>query len=150
MELLEQGARKGLNLDEAKRVASQLKQDRQKALDALVREELGLGPDKMSGNPWTAAEPAKRSAIIRLRSGWRSAAVRCSHRTVGTAHLLAMHGTASRVPATRWYSCHFSTGAPEDFLTPNGYAVGVDPLASHSTRKVPCLWPTLSATLYAE
>lgn len=46
---------KGLSPDEAKRVASQLMQDRQKALDALVREELGLDPDELSGNPWTAA-----------------------------------------------------------------------------------------------
>ncbi|SAK86022.1 VIT family protein [Caballeronia temeraria] len=46
---------KGLSADEAKRVASQLMQDKDKALDALVREELGLDPAELGGNPWSAA-----------------------------------------------------------------------------------------------
>ncbi|SDD84743.1 Predicted Fe2+/Mn2+ transporter, VIT1/CCC1 family [Cupriavidus sp. YR651] len=46
---------KGLDGDEAKRVASQLMRDRDKALDALTREELGLDPAELGGNPWSAA-----------------------------------------------------------------------------------------------
>lgn len=46
---------KGLSAEEAKRVAAQLMQDKDKALDALVREELGLDPAELGGNPWSAA-----------------------------------------------------------------------------------------------
>ncbi|ACC74345.1 VIT1/CCC1 transporter family protein [Paraburkholderia phymatum] len=46
---------KGLDAVEAKRVASQLMRDRDKALDALTREELGLDPAELGGNPWSAA-----------------------------------------------------------------------------------------------
>jgi VIT1/CCC1 family predicted Fe2+/Mn2+ transporter len=46
---------KGIDADEAKRVAEQLMRDKQKALDTLTREELGLDPSELGGNPWTAA-----------------------------------------------------------------------------------------------
>ncbi|WP_277183614.1 VIT1/CCC1 transporter family protein [Caballeronia sp. BR00000012568055] len=46
---------KGLSADEARRVAAQLMKDKDKALDALVREELGLDPAELGGNPWSAA-----------------------------------------------------------------------------------------------
>ncbi|SIT35677.1 conserved membrane hypothetical protein [Paraburkholderia ribeironis] len=46
---------KGLDSDEAKRVASQIMRDKSKALDALTREELGLDPAELGGNPWSAA-----------------------------------------------------------------------------------------------
>ncbi|BCQ29005.1 rubrerythrin family protein (plasmid) [Caballeronia sp. NK8] len=46
---------KGLSAEEATRVASQIMQDKDKALDALVREELGLDPAELGGNPWSAA-----------------------------------------------------------------------------------------------
>ena len=46
---------KGLERDEAKRVASQIMRDKDKALDALTREELGLDPAELGGNPWSAA-----------------------------------------------------------------------------------------------
>lgn len=46
---------KGLDGDEARRVASQLMRNKDKALDALTREELGLDPAELGGNPWTAA-----------------------------------------------------------------------------------------------
>lgn len=46
---------KGLDADEAKRVASQMMRDKDKALDTLTREELGLDPAELGGNPWTAA-----------------------------------------------------------------------------------------------
>jgi vacuolar iron transporter family protein len=46
---------KGLDGDETKRVASQLMRDRDNALDALTREDVGLDPAELDGNPWSAA-----------------------------------------------------------------------------------------------
>jgi vacuolar iron transporter family protein len=45
---------KGFAADEAARIAHRLFQDRDTALDTLVREELGLDPDEL-GSPWGAA-----------------------------------------------------------------------------------------------
>jgi VIT1/CCC1 family predicted Fe2+/Mn2+ transporter len=46
---------KGVDADEARRVASQIMRDKDKALDTLTREELGLDPAELGGNPWSAA-----------------------------------------------------------------------------------------------
>jgi vacuolar iron transporter family protein len=46
---------KGLDANEAKRVAAQIMTDRDKALDTLAREELGIDPHELGGNPWRAA-----------------------------------------------------------------------------------------------
>ncbi|CAD6560818.1 hypothetical protein LMG28727_07231 [Paraburkholderia kirstenboschensis] len=46
---------KGLDADEAKRVASHMMRDKNNALDTLTREELGLDPADLGGNPWSAA-----------------------------------------------------------------------------------------------
>jgi vacuolar iron transporter family protein len=46
---------KGLPPAEARRVAADLMRDRQGALDALTREELGIDPAELGGNPWSAA-----------------------------------------------------------------------------------------------
>lgn len=45
---------KGMNKDEAERVAHALIADPERALDTLAREELGLNPDEL-GSPWGAA-----------------------------------------------------------------------------------------------
>jgi len=45
---------KGMQPDEARRVADTLMLDPERALDTLAREELGLNPDEL-GSPWTAA-----------------------------------------------------------------------------------------------
>jgi VIT1/CCC1 family predicted Fe2+/Mn2+ transporter len=45
---------KGLPQDEAERVAERLIADEQSALDAMVREELGLDPDTLGGSPYAA------------------------------------------------------------------------------------------------
>ncbi len=45
---------KGLERDEARRVADKLIADPDRALDTLAREELGLNPDEL-GSPWGAA-----------------------------------------------------------------------------------------------
>lgn len=46
---------KGLPKAEAQRVAADLMRDKQSALDTLTREELGIDPDDLGGNAWTAA-----------------------------------------------------------------------------------------------
>ncbi|TFW28240.1 VIT1/CCC1 transporter family protein [Massilia horti] len=46
---------KGLSRDEAQRVARELMRDKTAALDTLAREELGIDPGELGGNPWSAA-----------------------------------------------------------------------------------------------
>jgi VIT1/CCC1 family predicted Fe2+/Mn2+ transporter len=46
---------KGLNRADAQRVAAEVMRDKESALDTLVREELGIDPAEMGGNPWSAA-----------------------------------------------------------------------------------------------
>jgi vacuolar iron transporter family protein len=46
---------KGVSKDEAQRAAAQIMQDKEGALDMLAREELGIDPAELGGNPWSAA-----------------------------------------------------------------------------------------------
>ena len=46
---------KGLPKQDAQRVAADLMRDKKGALDTLVREELGIDPAELGGNPWSAA-----------------------------------------------------------------------------------------------
>jgi VIT1/CCC1 family predicted Fe2+/Mn2+ transporter len=46
---------KGMPKEDAQRVASQMMKDKKGALDTLAREELGIDPAELGGNPWTAA-----------------------------------------------------------------------------------------------
>jgi len=46
---------KGVSKAEAQRAAAQIMQDKESALDTLAREELGIDPAELGGNPWTAA-----------------------------------------------------------------------------------------------
>jgi VIT1/CCC1 family predicted Fe2+/Mn2+ transporter len=46
---------KGLPQPDAQRVAAQIMQNSPAALDTLMREGLGIDPDELGGNPWTAA-----------------------------------------------------------------------------------------------
>jgi vacuolar iron transporter family protein len=46
---------KGLPRAEAQRIAADLMRNKQGALDALTREELGIDPAELGGNPWSAA-----------------------------------------------------------------------------------------------
>ena len=54
LELAAMYRRKGISPAEARRLAAQLMQDPEVALDTKVREELGLDPDEL-GSPWGAA-----------------------------------------------------------------------------------------------
>ena len=46
---------KGMARDEARRIAATIMQDKSRALDTLAREELGIDPDELGGNAWSAA-----------------------------------------------------------------------------------------------
>lgn len=46
---------KGLPKESAQQAAAQIMQDKQGALNTLVREELGIDPAQLGGNPWRAA-----------------------------------------------------------------------------------------------
>jgi vacuolar iron transporter family protein len=46
---------KGLPKGDAERVAAELMRDKKAALDTLAREELGIDPAELGGNPWSAA-----------------------------------------------------------------------------------------------
>ncbi|WP_018230626.1 VIT1/CCC1 transporter family protein [Methyloversatilis universalis] len=46
---------KGLAREDAQRVATELMRDKKAALDTLMREELGIDPAELGGNPWSAA-----------------------------------------------------------------------------------------------
>jgi VIT1/CCC1 family predicted Fe2+/Mn2+ transporter len=46
---------KGVAKADAQRAAAQIMQDKESALDTLAREELGIDPAELGGNPWTAA-----------------------------------------------------------------------------------------------
>ncbi|MGH8688659.1 MAG: VIT1/CCC1 transporter family protein [Burkholderiales bacterium] len=46
---------KGLPREDARRVAAELMRDKKGALDTLAREELGIDPAELGGNPWSAA-----------------------------------------------------------------------------------------------
>ena len=46
---------KGLSKETAERLAAGLMRDKNTALDALAREELGIDPAELGGNPWRAA-----------------------------------------------------------------------------------------------
>src|SRR5258705_8639511 len=45
---------KGLDAEEAERIAATIMKDQDAALDTMAREELGLDPDEL-GSPWSAA-----------------------------------------------------------------------------------------------
>ncbi len=45
----------GLPREDAQRVATDLMRDKRAALDTLAREELGIDPAELGGNPWRAA-----------------------------------------------------------------------------------------------
>ncbi len=46
---------KGLPREDARRAAAEMMRDKRVALDTLTREELGIDPKELGGNPWSAA-----------------------------------------------------------------------------------------------
>jgi VIT1/CCC1 family predicted Fe2+/Mn2+ transporter len=75
---------KGMLKEDAQRVASQMMQDKKGALDTLAREELGIDPAELGGNPAIAASALASgtvlcavgmlSSLFNGRSPWYSAA----------------------------------------------------------------------------
>ena len=46
---------KGVSKKDSQRIAAQIMMDKQGALETLTREELGIDPTELGGNPWSAA-----------------------------------------------------------------------------------------------
>ncbi len=46
---------KGIEREQAQRIAAKVMENRETALDTLAREELGIDPAELGGNPWSAA-----------------------------------------------------------------------------------------------
>ncbi len=46
---------KGIEREQARKIAEKVMENRETALDTLVREELGIDPSELGGNPWSAA-----------------------------------------------------------------------------------------------
>lgn len=68
---------KGIDADEARRVAAQIMRDKNEALDTLAREELGIDPKELGGNPWTAA--AVSFCLFALGAAFPTAAFLWAH-----------------------------------------------------------------------
>ncbi|MFP6561538.1 VIT1/CCC1 transporter family protein [Paraburkholderia sp. B3] len=68
---------KGIEADEARRVAAQIMRDRDQALDTLAREELGIDPKELGGNPWSAA--AVSFCLFALGAAFPTAAFLWAH-----------------------------------------------------------------------
>jgi hypothetical protein len=49
------GPEAGMPREDAQRVAAQMMKNKKGALDTLAREELGIDPAELGGNPWSAA-----------------------------------------------------------------------------------------------
>lgn len=86
---------KGIDADEAKRVAAQIMRDHDQALDTLAREELGIDPKELGGNPWSAA--AVSFCLFSLGAAFPTAAFLWSQGTAAIAQsvLLSAIGLAT-------------------------------------------------------
>jgi vacuolar iron transporter family protein len=80
---------KGLPQEEAQQVAQRLMADEQMALDAMVREELGLDPNQLGGSPYSAA-----ASSLLLFAGGAIIPLVPYFVTSGTAAVLAAIGCA--------------------------------------------------------
>jgi vacuolar iron transporter family protein len=68
---------KGIDAEEARRVAAQIMRDKDEALDTLAREELGIDPKELGGNPWSAA--AVSFCLFSLGAAFPTAAFLWAH-----------------------------------------------------------------------
>jgi len=83
---------KGLAREDARRAAAQVMRDQDKALDTLAREELGIDPREMGGNPWSAA--AFSFALFAAGAAFPVAPFFFAAGNVGVAWSLAVSGAA--------------------------------------------------------
>jgi vacuolar iron transporter family protein len=86
---------KGIDADEARRVAAQIMRNHDQALDTLAREELGIDPKELGGNPWSAA--AVSFCLFSLGAVFPIAAFLWAHGTAAIAQsvLLSAVGLAA-------------------------------------------------------
>ncbi|WP_310633519.1 VIT1/CCC1 transporter family protein [Paraburkholderia sp.] len=86
---------KGVDADEARRVAAQIMRDKDEALDTLAREELGIDPKELGGNPWSAA--AVSFCLFSLGAAFPTAAFLWAHGTAAIVQsvLLSAFGLAA-------------------------------------------------------
>jgi vacuolar iron transporter family protein len=79
---------KGVDADEARRVAAQIMRDKDEALDTLAREELGIDPQELGGNPWSAA--AVSFCLFSLGAAFPTAAFLWAHGTAAIVQSVAL------------------------------------------------------------
>lgn len=79
---------KGVDADEARRVAAQIMRDKDEALDTLAREELGIDPKELGGNPWSAA--AVSFCLFSLGAAFPTAAFLWAHGTAAIVQSVAL------------------------------------------------------------
>ncbi|WP_322060861.1 VIT1/CCC1 transporter family protein [Paraburkholderia sp. J63] len=79
---------KGIDADEARRVAAQIMRDKNEALDTLAREELGIDPKELGGNPWTAA--AMSFCLFALGAAFPTAAFLWAHGMAAIVQCVAL------------------------------------------------------------
>ena len=83
---------KGLSREDARRAAAQIMRDPRSALDTLAREELGIDPSEMGGNPWSAA--AFSFGLFAAGAAFPVAPFFLAAGSVGVAWSLAVSGAA--------------------------------------------------------
>ncbi|CAM2184060.1 vacuolar iron transporter family protein [Paraburkholderia sacchari] len=79
---------KGIDADEARRVAAQIMRDKNEALNTLAREELGIDPKELGGNPWTAA--AVSFCLFALGAAFPTAAFLWAHGTAAIVQCVVL------------------------------------------------------------
>lgn len=83
---------KGLQRAQAEAIAGEIMNDKDKALDTLAREELGIDPAELGGNPWSAA--AVSFALFSAGAGFPLAPFLCWHGMPAIAASVALSALA--------------------------------------------------------
>ncbi|MBB2928881.1 VIT1/CCC1 transporter family protein [Paraburkholderia silvatlantica] len=79
---------KGVEPDEARRVAAQIMRNKDEALNTLAREELGIDPKELGGNPWSAA--AVSFCLFSLGAAFPTAPFLWAHGVTAIAQSVAL------------------------------------------------------------
>ncbi|MEM5421417.1 MULTISPECIES: VIT1/CCC1 transporter family protein [Paraburkholderia] len=79
---------KGVDPEEARRVAAQIMRNKDEALNTLAREELGIDPKELGGNPWSAA--AVSFCLFSLGAAFPTAPFLWAHGVTAIAQSVAL------------------------------------------------------------
>jgi VIT1/CCC1 family predicted Fe2+/Mn2+ transporter len=79
---------KGIDAEESRRIATQIMRDKNEALDTLAREELGIDPKELGGNPWSAA--AVSFCLFSLGAAFPTAAFLWAHGVAAIVQSVAL------------------------------------------------------------